>query len=1486
MGLIIGLQLTLLLLLNLPYIQEKSSQWASKELSILFNSDVKIGHINMGWLNRIVLDDVLIKDQSGETLASIARLTAKFEILPLFKKRISIRTVQLFSFDFNLSKETPNAAPNFQFIIDALKSDKPSTGSSIDLRINAILIRRGNLTYTVHSEPQTPEHFNASHVRIENILANISLKALTTDSVNAHIKRLSLKEQGGFELKKLGLKVTGNHQGMHIEDFEVLLPESKFELETIELNYDSLAAFKNPGNEVEFSIQTRPSHITLKDLESFTPALKNFKERLNLSFAAHGTLNNFEVPFVKISSTSNFSFEGKASIQDLLIPNEAFFYVELPVVSANQEGLSFIARNFIPNSKESSRLVQSLDFLMFQGTLSGYINDLVAYGKCSSGLGDLDVDMKIGRNFQKELITYSGGIKTDLFNLGELVNNKNLGDIVFNFEVNGQKSAKLLYPEVFMKGVIDSITYNKYTYENITIDGEYKRGGFDGSIMLDDPNGYFALLGSFNVAEKTPSFNFNATFNGIRPQALHLTDKEKESEWSMEVNANFTGGAIDQMNGEINIENLRLVTADEIHKMKHFNVSAIHTEEYNQLIIDSEFLKGKIEGKYSYKTLSQSIQKLLYSYLPALSTFNPDKKQSISNQFTFNLDLYNTDILNDFFDIPLQVYTHSSLEGQWDDETGKYVMRGYFPKAQYNNTRIESGVFLFNNYADELQSTLRFNHQRRNSAVTLSLNLEAKDNQIHSKFNWGNSGEHTYSGSIKGTTTFNKEKEESLKTTLEIEKTQVILNDSTWVVHPSTIQFNDNEIKVDKFAFTHLDQYLHINGKVSSLPEDTLQIDLNDINIGYIFDMVNIKETVDFNGNATGEAIASHLFDNPILETKLHIKDFTFNDIRLGNMDISGEWDQKEEGIRLNADIQEEEIARTQISGYIYPTAPKSGLHLMIDANNINIGFIEFYAKDIMGLKGRASGQFDFYGPFSALNIEAKPYVEGDLSIHVLNTSFLVKDTLEMTPNGINFNKIDITDVHGNPGEVNGKLYYQHFRDLSYDFNVTSNNMMVMNTYESKDMPFYGRIYASGNTHIYGGGDKGVNINVGMTTNKNTNFTYSLGTVASATSREFIQFNDVTPQRIPVDSLDIYTYKEDKEEELESTTDIFLNLQMDITPDAQIKILIDPVADDYLSGRGSGNIRTEFYNKGDVKLFGNYRIQQGIYKFSIQEIIRKNFVIHEGGTINFNGDPLNAMVNVQAAHTVNSVSLNDLIPNAQSLVGQNYIKVNCVMHLMGSLYHPNFKLDLELPNEQSEVETIVRNYINTEEEMNLQFLYLLSIGKFYTQDRMDNSQNSDVMSSVLSSTLSGQLNNMLSHIVDNSNWSIGTNLSTGTKGWTEVEVEGVLSGQLLNNRLLINGNFGYRDNPMTNTNFIGDFEAEWLVNRSGEIRLRAYNKTNDQYYIRSNYNTQGIGIIFRKDFNRWSDLFFWRLRKNKKAKKEEKVLETEEMENSVPVSNE
>jgi hypothetical protein len=344
--------------------------------------------------------------------------------------------------------------------------------------------------------------------------------------------------------------------------------------------------------------------------------------------------------------------------------------------------------------------------------------------------------------------------------------------------------------------------------------------------------------------------------------------------------------------------------------------------------------------------------------------------------------------------------------------------------------------------------------------------------------------------------------------------------------------------------------------------------------------------------------------------------------------------------------------------------------------------------------------------------------------------------------------------------------------------------------------------------------------------------------------------------------------------------DTYLNILADVTPEATFRIIMDPIVGDNISFTGSGSLRANYYNKGAFNMFGTYTMDKGVYKMSMQEIIRKDLQLQEGSTLTFNGDPLDAQLDWHAKYTVNSASLNDLIPNASSFVNQTSVKVNCLLDITGNMTQPELSLGLELPQESDEVQALVQNYIPTEEQMNMQILYLLSIGKFYTPDYVNVSQNSNVMSSVVSSTLSGQLNNALSNIINSNNWNFGTNLSTGQNGWNDLEVEGILSGQLLNNRLLLNGNFGYRENRMSNTNFVGDFDAQLLVNPSGSIRLKAYNQTNDRYFVRTNPTTQGLGIIFKKDFNNWNELFFWRGKGKKKQQETSEQADEQAVDNT------
>ena len=212
------------------------------------------------------------------------------------------------------------------------------------------------------------------------------------------------------------------------------------------------------------------------------------------------------------------------------------------------------------------------------------------------------------------------------------------------------------------------------------------------------------------------------------------------------------------------------------------------------------------------------------------------------------------------------------------------------------------------------------------------------------------------------------------------------------------------------------------------------------------------------------------------------------------------------------------------------------------------------------------------------------------------------------------------------------------------------------------------------------------------------------------------------------------------------------------------------------------------------------------------------------------------------------------------------------MNIGGMPNSPKVEFDLEMPTVNAEEQQMVRSIINGQQEMNQQVLYLLGIGRFYNQGANNSgTDQSDrttlAMQSFLSGTLSTQINTLLSTVIKNDNWNFGANISTGNEGWHNAEYEGLISGRMLNNRLLLNGQFGYRDNARQATpSFIGDFDLQYLLFPNGNLALKVYNQTNDRYFTKSSLNTQGIGVIMKKDFNGLKDLFSTKKKKKRKEK--------------------
>ena len=268
---IIGLHIGMYILLNIPVVQGKMASIISNELRKILNTEVSVGHIELGLFNRLHVENVQLNDLQGEEMLNVHRLSVRFELKPLLEGRVVINSVQLIGFDIRLKKESPEAVPNFQFVLDAFASkDTLKEPTNLNLRINSVLINRGHVSYDVLSEPETPGKFNASHIGVRDLSASISLKALRNDTLNAIIRRLAFEEQSGLRLKKLGVKLIADNNRLNIRDFRIELPTTTLSVDTLGVSYNGLQNLPKLTDDVCYEGQLK-GHIVLKDLAPVLP---------------------------------------------------------------------------------------------------------------------------------------------------------------------------------------------------------------------------------------------------------------------------------------------------------------------------------------------------------------------------------------------------------------------------------------------------------------------------------------------------------------------------------------------------------------------------------------------------------------------------------------------------------------------------------------------------------------------------------------------------------------------------------------------------------------------------------------------------------------------------------------------------------------------------------------------------------------------------------------------------------------------------------------------------------------------------------------------------------------------------------------------------------------------------------------------------------------------------------------------------------------
>ena len=1433
---VVSLYLLIAVMVHIPYVQQSLASGVASVISSKLNTRVEIGRVDLGFLNRLVIDNTTIYDQGGKPMVRAARLAVRIDLLQLVEGRIRISSAQVFSTHFTLYRANAASAPNFQFALDALASkDSTKAKTPLDLSVNSFIMRHCSVKYDQLDRPHTPGRFNPAHLHITNIGTYIRLNALTDDSLNVALNTLSATEQSGVKVDAMSLSLVAGGSECRLRDLSLRLPHSHIAIADITARYRRLADGKVDMGSLRYSALVKSASITPSDLSPVVPQLADYRNPLQLRLSASGTAKRVNVNRLQITSPSG----------ELSASADGWYEASKPHASWSVN---------IHDLHSSLKILQPLSYVGLRGSASCTTSGVITTAAVvNTDAGSADVNMTLSANRH-----FSGTLAASDIALGTLLNDSRLGDVSASLSLSGSLP-KGKRPTVTAEGEVSKFAYNGYTYSNININGSYADNTVKGSLIIDDPNISLVAQGEYADLGKGKQLVVEAQLDHFRPSVTRLTDKWGDAVFSSSITADLQASGVNDSKGVVTIGHFRMQSSSDTCTINNLQVRGGFDSHEHYLVMESDFGYAMLTGHFNYSSLVSSVTSQIGRHIPVIAPKNKDYEGD--NNFTLIAHLNSTKWMRPLLGVPLDIRRPLLLRTNVSDASKSMVVECEAPLFIYDGATFSHANVNLHSHADSLICSAEVKkHQDNGDILDLSTRCNAADNLVDMSLGWLNEGKSR--GCLNATSSFGKNSQGVTYAHVVVKPSDLTIGDKTWLVKSSDIHYTPKHIDIREFTIAHDRQHIIVNGTASASKSDSLHIDLNGIDVRYVLDLVNFH-AVDFDGSASGKALIVAPFGDMSAHADLTVRDFLFERGRMGVLSANVNWNKQESQIDIDAIANDGDDARTIIKGYVSPK--RDYIDLGIQADSTHIDFMHSFTESFISeIDGRAVGKVRLAGPLSTINLTGQLVVNGSAMISPLNCRYtLDNDTVTLVPDEIELKNAVIRDAYGNAGYVNGFIHHKHLTRLSYDLEVAADNLLAYDIRSFGDDTFYGTVFADGNVGIHGRSGY-LRMDIDVTPRKGSTFVYNASTNDQISNQEFIKWNDVTSlipnssSLIPNSSSLIPN----------SSSDMFINFNINCTPEATIRLLMDSRTNDYITMQGNGMLRATYYNKGAFNLFGTYTLSHGTYGITIQNIIKKNFTFREGGTFVFGGNPYDATLNLQAIHTVNGVSLADL--NVGNSFTNNTIKVNCLMNIGGIARNPQVSFDLDMPTVSSDEKQMIRSVLNSEDELNQQVVYLLGIGRFYptgtnNSASREQSETSLAMQSLLSGTISSQISSVLNTVIKNDNWNFGANISTGDEGWNNAEYEGTVNGRLLNNRLLINGQFGYRDNVNTaNTNFIGDFDIRYLLMPNGNLALKVYNQTNDRYFTKSSLNTQGVGIIMKKDFRSIIDLFGKKKKKDKK----------------------
>ncbi|MGB2197077.1 MAG: translocation/assembly module TamB domain-containing protein [Flavobacteriaceae bacterium] len=1430
------------MVLLIPSVQTSLGAYATKKINSKYGTDIRVEKLGLQLNGDLELKNILIKDHHNDTLIAVKELNSSIlNFTKLNDNKLLFGDIDLYGLRFHIKTYRGEKDSNLDIFVESFEDNKKKKSSTpFELSSDDITISNSHFLLTDENKADSKRILDFQKLDI-----NVTDFLILGPEVSTQINGLSFSDPRGVEMHLLQTNFKYSLSSMRFQNLKIQTINSKLEGNLVfQYKREDLKYF---SDKVTLNANFKKSTLNLGELNVFFP---EFGASENVTFDTNitGTLNNLSLQDFQLKSNRNTFIDGQFNLVNLIDSKSKPFQMTAQIdrLTSKYSDLKRILPRILGENIPTN--LSTLGVFTLQGTTQISGPSIAADFEASTELGWVIADLNLSKIESIDNAQYQGTIQLEDFDLGTLINQPNFGHITSDFVLKG-KGFTLEKLHSNITGSCAIFEVNKYIYKNLNIEGFVENKIFNGSLAVSDENLKMDFKGLVNFSDDENIYDFSANIQNANLNELNLVSRDSISVFQGKVSMDMKGTNIDNVRGFLKFNNTSYKNQNDDYYFKDFQVlSDFDINGIRTISVNSpEIIRGTFKGKFIIKEIPKMLKNSLREIYSQYSIDNITPNQSMD----FNFKIYNKII--EVFYPNLQVGANTYVRGTLYSNPKKFSLKFKSPNISiedYFAKKIEIQLIndnpIFNTYVELDSLNTPFYSANDFSLINLTVNDTL---YIKSEFKGGKQNEDTFDFNLF----YTKEGDNSA---VGLKPSFINFKSVPWKLNALNNSKNKlvfdadfNKVSILDMDISHMDEKLILSAQAQDSLSGNLNLKFNNVDLAKVTPEI---DSLQLGGTINGDLNIIKQNKIYIPKSLLTIDDFEVNKFNLGafNADIKGNTSLT--NYDVNISLKDDKNETFSALGNLDVSGKNSNLDLKLEFKDFLLDPIGPFGNGVItNIRGKVTGNSRITGRLQRPQINGILRLnQGGMSVPYLNIDYAFADNtrVDLESQSFVFKSAQFTDTtFSSEGILNGTMSHTNFSDWALDLDIDSNRLLVLNTKETEESLYYGTGFVEGNINVSGPMNQ-LFIEANVTTSEGTIFKIPLNDSEMISENSYIKFLS------PKEKLKKTQGRSIKLDEIEG---VEMEFNMDVTDDAEIEIVIDKETGSSIRGRGNGSMLAQINTNDKFLMFGDFLVLSGYYNYSLGQLIQKKFKLVKDGSLVWEGDPLQAEINLEAIYDGINVNPSVLLDNP---INQT-IPVEVVTNLRGALEKPDLEFDLRFPNINSALNSELKDRLRDKDKRDFQALSLLATGSFRSKLALDSQDAfelvSDGVTNVLNDIFSDEENKV----------KLGLDLDIG-KNTPEFETDsrvGVTLSTKISDNVLINGKVGVPVGGVSETTVAGDFEVQVLLNEDRTLSLKFFNRENSiQNFGEQIGYTQGLGVSYNIEFDNLRELFKELFSKNNK----------------------